>query len=389
MMVRRSVAASTKLSDGLDVTMPTETLPDGWKREQIRAFASIGTGAKDTQDRSPLGRYPFYVRSQKVERIDSWSFEGEAVLTAGDGVGTGKVFHYIDGRFDYHQRVYRISNFRSDVSGRYFFHQFSRNFLARIESLTAKSSVDSVRMETIAGMEIPLPARAEQVLITRAIDDAEALVEILDRLIAKKQAVKLGMMQQLLIGKSRLPGFTAPWKSGHLSDMLSYEQPGRFLVHTTRQLNSGRVPVLTAGKSFVLGYTNETEGVYKAHPVIIFDDFTTASKFVDFDFKAKSSAMKILSARPGYSLRFMFERMQLVSFPVGEHKRYWISEYSKMQIPVPDEAEQVAIAAVLQDCTDEIRSLEARLVKAKAIKQGMMQELLTGRTRLPISEAVA
>jgi type I restriction enzyme S subunit len=115
-----------------------DQLPAGWTREKIRSFASIGTGAKDTQDRTPSGKYPFFVRSQKVERIDSWAFDGEAVLTAGDGVGTGKVFHYIKGKFDYHQRVYRISDFRSDVSGKYFFYQFSRNFLARIESLTAK-----------------------------------------------------------------------------------------------------------------------------------------------------------------------------------------------------------------------------------------------------------
>src|ERR1039458_5627992 len=140
----------------------TDRVGSGWSVEQIRNFANIGTGAKDTQDRNPAGRYPFFVRSQRVERIDSWSFDGEAVLTAGDGVGTGKVFHYIDGKFDYHQRVYRISNFRPDVSGKYFFYQFSRNFLARIESLTAKSSVDSVRMETIAGMDIAIPGHAEQ-----------------------------------------------------------------------------------------------------------------------------------------------------------------------------------------------------------------------------------
>src|SRR5580692_4174361 len=89
-----------------------QTCHEDWRREQIRSFASIGTGAKDTQDRASSGRYPFFVRSPKVERIDSWAFDGEAVLTAGDGVGTGKVFHYIDGKFDYHQRVYRISNFR-------------------------------------------------------------------------------------------------------------------------------------------------------------------------------------------------------------------------------------------------------------------------------------
>jgi type I restriction enzyme S subunit len=195
--------------------------PD-WKSEPIRGFASIGTGAKDTQDRVSAGQYPFFVRSQKVERIDSWSFDGEAVLTAGDGVGTGKVFHYIKGRFDYHQRVYRISDFRADVSGRYFFHQFSQNFLSRIELLTAKSSVDSVRMETIAGMEIPLPSRAEQDAIVEAIDDSGDLIALLERTIAKKQAIKQGMMQQLLTGRTRLPGFTDPWSTTALGTLGNF-----------------------------------------------------------------------------------------------------------------------------------------------------------------------
>ena len=147
--------------------------------------------------------------------------------------------------------------------------------------------------------------------------------------------------------------------------------------------------MLTAGKTFILGYTNEVEGIYASHPVIIFDDFTTASQYVDFDFKAKSSAMKILSARPGVDLRFAYERMKLIEFPLGDHKRYWISEYSKQEIEVPSQKEQTAISHVIADADRELALLELRLTKARALKQGMMQELLTGRTRLPVQEAVA
>jgi type I restriction enzyme S subunit len=208
-------------------------------------------------------------------------------------------------------------------------------------------------------------------------------------LIAKKQAIKQGMMQQLLTGKRRLPGFDKPWSPRRLTDMLSYEQPGRFLVQTSKQLESGRVPVLTAGKTFILGYTNESHGVYTKHPVIIFDDFTTASKYVDFDFKAKSSAMKILSAKAGTNLRFAYEWMQLIDFPLGDHKRYWISEYSKQEIHVPSEEEQEAISAVIADADVELRVLRSRLAKANAVKQSMMEQLLTGRTRLPVAEAAS
>jgi type I restriction enzyme, S subunit len=202
--LERLIAKKQAIKQGMMQQLLTGQAASQWPEEEIRAFAFIGTGSKDTKDRASNGRYPFFVRSQKVERIDSWSFDGEAVLTAGDGVGTGKVFHYINGRFDYHQRVYRISDFRSDVSGRYFFHQFSRNFLARIESLTAKSSVDSVRMDTIAGMRIPLPNREEQDRIAEVIDNAESEIVALQTRLQKANAIKQGMMQELLTGRTRL-----------------------------------------------------------------------------------------------------------------------------------------------------------------------------------------
>lgn len=98
------------------------------------------------------------------------------------------------------------------------------------------------------------------------------------------------------------------------------------------------IPVLTAGKTFILGYTNEKSGIFSQEklPVIIFDDFTTASKFVDFSFKVKSSAMKILLAdKSKTNIKFLFHSMQRIAFTVNEHKRYWISEYSKIKIPLP------------------------------------------------------
>src|SRR5690606_450212 len=122
------------------------------------------------------------VRSQVIESINSCTFDGEAVLTAGDGVGTGKVFHYINGKFDYHQRVYNIHNFSSGVDGFYFYKYFSRYFYGRIMSMTAKSSVDSVRREMIADMKIALPGRIEQAAISNALFDIDELVKCLEKL---------------------------------------------------------------------------------------------------------------------------------------------------------------------------------------------------------------
>jgi type I restriction enzyme M protein len=127
------------------------------------------------------------------------------------------------------------------------------------------------------------------------------------------------------------------WPMVELGEVLSYEQPTKYLVSSVNYDDKYQTPVLTAGKTFILGYTDETTGVYQDRlPVIIFDDFTTATKFVDFPFKVKSSAMKILHTdKNRANIKFLFYMMQKIVFPINEHKRYWISQYSKIMIPLP------------------------------------------------------
>lgn len=177
---------------------------DNWQIEPIKNFATINTGAKNTQDKVENGVYPFFVRSQKVERINSFSYEGEAVLVAGDGVGTGKVIHYFKGKFDYHQRVYKISEFKENIRGYYFYLYFRNNFLNRVIQLTAKSSVDSIRMEMIAEMRIPFPNTNEQIRIARILSEMESEIKLLESKLDKYRQIKQGMMQSLLTGKVRL-----------------------------------------------------------------------------------------------------------------------------------------------------------------------------------------
>lgn len=136
-------------------------IPKHWEVRRLKFLAHIKTGGRDTKDRVDDGPYPFFVRSQTVERIDTYSFEGEAVLTAGDGAGVGKVFHYVNGKFEYHQRVYKFSNFR-EVDGRFFFDYF-RSCL-RFEALdaSAKSTVDSLRLPLLQNFPTVLPPIREQ-----------------------------------------------------------------------------------------------------------------------------------------------------------------------------------------------------------------------------------
>lgn len=128
------------------------------------------------------------------------------------------------------------------------------------------------------------------------------------------------------------------WLMIKLEDLLDYEQPTEYIVKSVDYDDEYKTPVLTAGKSFILGYTNEKDGIFPIEklPVIIFDDFTTATKFVDFPFKVKSSAMKILKAKGDVTdIRYIYYVIKKIEFNASTHKRYWISEYSKLQIPLP------------------------------------------------------
>lgn len=151
-----------------------------------------------------------------------------------------------------------------------------------------------------------------------------------------------------------------------LEELLPYEQPTPYIVNSTDYSDEYTTPVLTAGKSFILGYTNETNGIYDSLPVIIFDDFTTASQYVDFPFKVKSSAMKILSPNTALVLpKYIYYRLQTIEFDHSTHKRYWIQQYSKIKIAIPSLSEQERIVAKIEELFSELDNAVVTLEKAK------------------------
>ena len=156
------------------------------------------------------------------------------------------------------------------------------------------------------------------------------------------------------------------WTEYELGELLSYEQPTPYIVESTDYNDKYKTPVLTAGKSFILGYTNETEGVYTALPVIIFDDFTTASQYVNFEFKVKSSAMKILTPNTELVLpKFIYYRMQIIQFDHSTHKRYWIQQYSKIKVSIPPIPVQEQIVARIEELFSELDNGVETLRKTK------------------------
>ena len=179
-----------------------------------------------------------------------------------------------------------------------------------------------------------------------------------------------------------LDGETVEWKT--LGEVCDYEQPTAYLVRSTDYSDRHPIPVLTAGKTFILGYTNETTGVYRAsqHPTIIFDDFTTANKWVDFDFKAKSSAMKMLTSKDEKVCLLKYIYYWLNTLPadsiVGDHNRQWISNYAQKLFPLPPLRVQARIVEILDKFTQLEAELEAELEARNKQYDFYRKRLLSG-----------
>lgn len=373
-------------------------IPDDWSYEPIKDFASITTGGSDTQDKIDDGIYPFYVRSSKVERINKYTFDGEAILTSGDGVGVGKIFHYVNGKFDFHQRVYNIYNYRYNVYGKYLFFQFSTNFYDRVMSMTAKSSVDSVRREMISDMKIPLPPLSEQQAIAEVLTDTDNLIQALEKQIAKKKLIKQGVMQQLLTPKEgwvkkKLGESSNIFRGGSPRPIESYlttnpdginwikiGDVGKFAkfiesteekikpegISRSRFVNEGDF-LLSNSMSFGRPYILKTRGCihdgwlviqnYQNHFDKEFLYYVLGSESVMIQYKAMASGSSVLNLNK-----------EIV-------KNVTIICPKSIQ-------EQSRISTILSDIDIEINTLENKLLKNKLFKQGLMQQLLTGKIRL-------
>ena len=153
------------------------------------------------------------------------------------------------------------------------------------------------------------------------------------------------------------------WKK--LGEVIDYEQPTKYIVTDTNYDNKHDIPVLTAGQTFILGYTNEKKGIFKAtkeNPVIIFDDFTTSNHWVDFSFKIKSSAMKILKPKQGLTtFRYCYHYIKTINIDITEHKRMWISKFSNIEIPIPSPEIQEKIVEILDKFNGYVTELQSEL----------------------------
>lgn len=379
-----------------------------WEKRIVKELMKIETGSRNTEDKKDDAQYPFFVRSQTVEHIDTFHYDCEAVLTAGDGVGTGKVFHYINGKFDAHQRVYVMSQFK-EVLGKYFYYWFSKNFYAEVAKYTAKSSVDSVRRQMIADMIIPLPTKEEQKRIISVLSDIDALIVNLQKLIVKKNNIRQGTMQMLVTGKRRLSGFSGDWMKINLSKNSRLKaRIGWQGLTTAEYLDEGYSYLITGtdfkdGQIFWNGCHYVDYDRYAQDPniqvsngdLLLTKDGTIGKVAYVTGLKRpatlNSGVFLVKPITDAYTAHFMFYALEssvfkdfLQQLSVGSTINHlYQKDLVKFELFVPPtKDEQEAIAGILFDMDSEIHRLEEKLSKIQKVKQGMMEELLTGKVRL-------
>lgn len=182
-------------------------IPEHWEVKRFKFLCDITTGSKNTQDKVKNGLYPFYVRSQTPEKINTYTFDGEAILTAGDGAGVGKVFHYLNEKFDFHQRVYKFSNFRN-IEGKLLFYYLRSSFHNVALNGEAKSTVDSLRLPLIQNFMVTIPSKKEQREIIFRIETAsqkiETAISLKQQEIDKLKEYKSSLINEVVTGKVKV-----------------------------------------------------------------------------------------------------------------------------------------------------------------------------------------
>ena len=253
----------------------------------------------------------------------------------------------------------------------------------RLSSLASTTALPSLGSVALRGLYLPLPPLPEQCAIATVLSDVDELIGSLEALIAKKRAIKQAAMEQLLTGRTRLPGFGGEWQEAKLGDAVDRVPSSLYQVPTSAYKSAGRFPVIDQGREPVVAFTDRADRVFTpaADGIIVFGDHTRIVKFCNEPFVLGADGTQLLSPRGNMVPVFLFHVLQATELPNTGYNRH-LKFLVRVRVVFPPLPEQRAIAAILSDMDTEIAALEHRLDKTRAIKQGMMQQLLTGRIRL-------
>ena len=362
-----------------------ENVAEGWvltdigelliNRDSERVPLSLGVRSKQENK-----IYDYYGATGVVDKVDGYLFDERLLLIGEDGANllsrSKDNAFFAEGKYWVNNHAHILDCPEKEVLD---YVAFLINSMS-LEDYITGSAQPKLNQDNLNKIEIPLPPLEEQRRIIAQINlwqnyiqDLEASeIELKESVeSAKSKILDLAIHGKLVpqdandepasellkrINPKAVTSCDNPhyeqvpdgWCVCTLEDIVDYEQPQAYIVHSTDYSDSYKIPVLTAGKSFIIGYTNEQDGICDNVPVIIFDDFTTDNKYVDFPFKVKSSAMKILHVNDGINIKYVAYFMSITRLIGDTHKRYWISEYSKVNIPLPPKAEQDRIVTQIE-----------------------------------------
>lgn len=374
---------------------------DAWEQRKAKEICSIGTGKSNTQDQVDDGKYPFYIRSDVPVRSNKYLYDCEAVITIGDG-NIGKVFHYVNGKFDLHQRCYKMTDFK-DIWGKYFFYYFSTKFYDRAMKMTAKATVDSVRLEMISEMDIKKPPQiSEQKQIAEFFANLDNLITLHQRKFEKLTNVKKSMLEKMFPqnGSSypeiRFKGFTDPWEQRKLSeitDKVTEKNAGLQYVETFT--NSAEFGIISQRDFFDhdIAKLGSLDGYYIVkNEDFVYNPRISTSAPVGPINRNKLGRTGVMS--PLYTvfrphdidttyLEYFFKCGYWHSFmnfngdSGARSDRFSIRDnvFFQMPIPIPDIDEQRKIGELLT-CLDNLITLHQReLEKLQNIKKSMLEKM--------------
>ena len=388
-------------------------IPEGWGTRRLRYLCRIATGNQDTQDNNPDGIYPFYVRSPIVERSNSYTFDGPAILMAGDGVGAGKVFHFVDGKYACHQRVYSLHNI-VDIDRRFLYYYLQNRFYISIETANSKSTVDSVRLNMLQDFPVMMPDTSEQFRIAQFLDTECARI---DAVIEQTQASieEYKKLKQAVITQAVTKGIrpNRPMKDSGIDWIAQIPKEwdvlrGKWLFHETDERSEdGKEELLTV--SHITGVTprsqknvnmfmSESRVGYKicrvndiaANTMWMWQGAIGVSKYHGVISPSYNTYRQTNNQyNPDY-LDYLLRIRPLVDTYnanstgiTASRLRLYPDRFLSILFPIPPMNEQIEIAAYLNEKTGEIEKLiekkEQYLSELENYKKSMIFEYVTGK----------
>mgnify|MGYP003592099977 CR=1 FL=1 len=350
-----------------------------WELKQLSKVCELKAGkfvkATDISNIMKDNMFPCYGGNGLRGYTNTFTHNGSYSLIGRQGALCGNI-QFANNKFHATEHAVVVTPFDENDT-LWLYYQLDRLNLNKFATGQAQPGLS---VDVIKNVKAVFPLKPEQEKIASFLTSVDTKIEQLTKKESLLQEYKKGVMQKIFNQEIRFKDDDGSefceWEEKKLGDILDYIQPTKYLVKDTEYNDRYTIPVLTAGKTFILGYTNETDGVFENNlPVIIFDDFTTANKFVNFPFKAKSSAMKILTPKDNNNIKFIYEAMQMIKYEVGGHERHWISKFSFLNIFIPYIEEQIKIANFLSSIDTKIEQTQKQLESSKEFKKALLQQM--------------